>query len=368
MYLDKIKIKNYKNLKNIELSISPKINCLIGKNGAGKTNFLDTVYFLSNTRSYFNRTDSKNINYNSDYFYIEGDLKKEDDINTISGAFSSKKGKKFKLDGNIYKKLSEHYGKFPVVIITPYDINIILEGSEIRRNFIDSIISQYNKKFLQNLIDYKKILNQRNSLLKKFAENKTFDANMIEMFDYKLTKLNPLIYEERKNFVKDFIPIFKNYYHKISGSNENIDIKYKTQLKVNNFGKLLSENLKKDLILQRTTVGIHKDDLNFTIDANALKKNGSQGQQKTFLTALKFAQSDFTKKHTNICPILLLDDIFDKLDASRVENVVKIVSNNNFGQIFITHTDNDKLKNILKPANVNYSIYEVEKGKIKTKK
>lgn len=364
MHIQNIKIQNYKNLSDIELDVSPKINCLIGKNGAGKTNFLDTIYFLSNSRSYFNHIDSKNILYGQNYFFIEGKFKNEDSYNTVLASFSAEKNKTIKLNAKKYSKFSEHYGKFPVVIITPYDVNLILDGSELRRNFMDTIIAQYDKEFLVNLINYKKILTQRNALLKKFAENRIFEQEVLAIFDYKLIKLNPLIFKSRNNFINNFNPIFYNYYNKIAGTNENIQIKYKSQLFDNNIEKLLSQNIKKDLILQRTTIGIHKDDLFFTIDDNPLKKNASQGQQKSFLTALKFAQSDFIKKHTNIRPILLLDDIFDKLDSDRVKNVVELVADNHFGQIFITHTDAEKLKEILAPVSVDYSIYEFDNGNI----
>lgn len=364
MHIYSIKIQNYKNLSSYEINVSPKINCLIGENGTGKTNFLDTVYFLSNSRSYFNHIDSKNILYGKDYFYIEGKFKNKDSVNTVSVHYSAEKSKSIKLNSKKYSKLSEHYGKFPVVIITPYDINLILDGSELRRNFMDTIIAQYDKEFLINLINYKKILNQRNALLKKFSENKIVDKDVLSMFDYKLISINPLIYEARKKFVTEFLPIFYSYYNQITQVDEDVKIEYKSQLSGKNADVLLSENINKDLALQRTTAGIHKDDLVFTIDENPLKKNASQGQQKSFLTALKFAQSDFIKKHTNIRPILLLDDIFDKLDSQRVKNVVEIVSKENFGQIFITHTDADKLKQILAPVNVNYSIYKFEKANI----
>jgi len=364
MHIQNIKIQKYKNLSAVELAVSPKINCLIGENGTGKTNFLDAIYFLSNSRSNFNHIDSKNILYGENFFFIEGKFKNEDNLNTVSAHYSAEKNKTIKLNTKTYSKLSEHYGKFPVVIITPYDINLILDGSELRRNFMDTIIAQYDREFLNDLIDYKKILTQRNSLLKKFAETRNFDQEMLAMFDYKLIKINPKIFDCRKKFIAEFIPIFYKYYAEIVKTDENIEISYKSQLFDDKIEKLLSLNIKKDLALQRTIIGIHKDDLIFTIDGNPLKKNGSQGQQKSFLTALKFAQSDFIKKHTNVRPILLLDDIFDKLDSNRVKNVVELVSENQFGQIFITHTDADKLKEILAPVNVDYSIYKFNKGNV----
>ncbi len=365
MYLEHIRIKNYKNLSDIDLTVSSKINCLVGKNGAGKTNFLDAVYFISNTRSYFNHIDSQNIAYSEDYFFIEANFLKKQDKNTVTASFSSEKGKIFKLNSKKQKKLSDHYGLFPVVIITPYDINLILDGSELRRNFVDSIISLYNKEYLSDLINYKKILQQRNALLKKFAENRIFDEEMLSMFDYKIIELSPKIHKQRQIFIEDFKDLFQKYYTEISQSEEKVDIRYKSNLNDENIEVLLKNNLRKDSFLMRTSVGIHKDDLTFLINKNSLKKSGSQGQQKTFLTALKFAQSDFLMKHTGIRPILLLDDIFDKLDTYRVQNVVKLVANNHFGQIFITHTDLDKLEQILAPVDVDYSIFDVDSGKMK---
>jgi len=251
-----------------------------------------------------------------------------------------------------------------VLIITPYDVNIILDGSELRRNFIDSIISLYDREYLENLINYKKILLQRNTLLKNFAENRTFDKETLSIFDYKIIEISPLIYKQRKKFIDNFKPIFQKYYTTISQSDEKIDITYKSNLSEQKIEELLENNLQRDTFLMRTTKGVHKDDLSFSINNYPLKKTGSQGQQKTFLTALKFAQSDFLKKNTGIRPILLLDDIFDKLDTQRVENVVKLVANNHFGQIFITHTDIDKLEKILEPISDNYSIFNVENGSI----
>lgn len=362
MNLQSIKIRNYKNISEAEIKLPTKINCLIGENGSGKTNFLDAIYFLAYTRSYFNHIDTQNIKHRENYFFIEGKFSKKEATNTVNATFSSEKGKAIKLEGKKHKKLSNHFGLFPVVMITPYDIDLIMDGSELRRNFVDSIISQYDREYLNFLINYKKVLLQRNTVLKKFAENRIFDKESLEIWDYKLSQLAPEIYKKRQNFITEFIEIFNEYYEKISGTIEDVNIEYKSDLKETNIDTILKNNLQKDLALQRTSAGIHKDDLVFRIDNFQLKKTASQGQQKTFVTALKFAQSNFIKAHTGFRPILLLDDIFDKLDTNRVKNVVNLVSDEHFGQIFITHTDKDKLEQILKPVQVNYSIIDVDNG------
>ena len=362
MNIQSIKIHNYKNISETEIDLPAKINCLIGKNGSGKTNFLDTIFYLTNTRSNFGHIDTQNIKHKEDFFFIEGKFSKKDSLHTINASFSQKKGKTIKLDNNKHKKLSNHFGLFPVVMITPYDVDLIMNGSEIRRNFIDSIISQSDREYLSSLINYKKILVQRNALLKKFAENRFFDKEMLEIWDYKLSKFTPYIFTKRKQFLNEFINIFDDYYKKISRTNELVNIEYKSDLHDNSIELILQTNLQKDIALQRTSGGIHRDDLIFTINNFQLKKTASQGQQKTFVTALKFAQTNFIKKHTGYKPILLLDDIFDKLDADRVQNVVNLVSDSHFGQIFITHTDREKLEKILEPAKVSFSIIEVKNG------
>lgn len=365
MNLTSLKITNYKNISATSIELPAKINCLVGNNGTGKTNFLDSIYFLAFTRSYFNHIDNQNIKHNEEFFRLEGTFNKHDSKSSVKTTFSSK-GKIVKLNDKKHKKLSNHFGLFPVVMITPYDIDLIMDGSEVRRNFMDSIISQYDRDYLNELINYKKALQQRNSLLKSFAENRVFDQEMLELWDYKIVKICPVIFEKRKTFLDKFVPIFDYYYKIISGTEENVSIEYKSDLYSNKIEIILSENVQKDLILQRTTRGIHKDDLLFKIDEFQLKKIASQGQQKTFVTALKFAQSNFIKEKTGFKPILLLDDVFDKLDTQRVENVVNLVSDDHFGQIFITHTDKEKLEQILTPANVDYSIINVDAGKFTT--
>ncbi len=360
MFLKNIKIQNYKNLSDIEVSLNSKINCLTGDNGVGKTNFLDAIYFICTTRSYFNKIDSQNIRQGQKYFFISTDIETQQGRNSVTASFSEI-GKIFKLDGKRIKKLRNYYGTFPAIFITPNDIELIYEGSEFRRNFIDAIISIFDKEYLVDLSSYKKILVQRNSLLK---QKQNFGEEILKIYDEKLISLAPNIYKKRKSFVDEFLPIFRQYYNNLSEKFENPEIIYKTDLENATMQELLATNKEKDRILMRTSAGIHKDDLVFILNGRSLKKAGSQGQQKSFLIALKFAQNDFIKKHTGKKPVLLLDDIFDKLDVKRVTNVVKMVASQDFGQIFITHTNKERMTEILQNAIDNYSVFEMQNGEI----
>ncbi len=360
MFLKKIKIENYKNLSYVEIFLNSKINCLVGDNGVGKTNFLDAIYFICTTRSYFNKIDSQNIRQGQKHFFISTEIETQQGKNSVTASFSDV-GKIFKIDGKRIKKLSNYYGVFPAIFITPNDIELIYEGSEFRRNFVDSIISIFDKQYLIDLVAYKKILVQRNSLLK---QKQNFGEEILKIYDEKLINLAPKIYEKRKSFVEEFFPIFRQYYSNLSEKNENPEIIYKTDLENATMQDLLARNKEKDRILMRTSAGVHKDDFVFLLNGRSLKKAGSQGQQKSFLIALKFAQNDFIKEHTGKKPVLLLDDIFDKLDAKRVTNVVKMVATRNFGQIFITHTNKERMIDILQNAMDDYRIFEVQNGQI----
>jgi len=359
MQIEKISIVNFKNFAQAELNLSAKINCFVGLNGVGKTNLLDAIYYLSFTKSYFNHIDTQNIRHSEDFFVIQGTYNVNDIKEEIYCGLKRNKNKVFKHNKKEYEKFSEHIGFLPAIMITPYDNSLILEGSEERRKLIDSIISQYDKLYLHNLIMYKRILNQRNTLLKQFFEKHYFDYSSLEIWDEQLIEIGNEIHQKRKEFLVEFLPIFQKYYNFISDKKENVSLKYQSQLNETEFKTLLFENLEKDKTLQYTSVGIHKDDLTFKLDNFALKKNGSQGQQKTFLISLKLAQFDFIKNTKKIKPILLLDDIFDKLDNNRVEQIIKLVSDDNFGQIFITHTNLEVMESILRKINIDFSIFEI---------
>ncbi|WP_026778073.1 DNA replication/repair protein RecF [Polaribacter sp. Hel_I_88] len=359
MYLQKISVVNFKNIALQTFDFQEKINCFVGFNGVGKTNVLDAIYYLSFTKSYFNAVAIQNIKHGESFFMIEGDYLLNDRNEKI--VCSLKKGQKkvLKRNDKAYSKFSEHIGQFPLVIISPADRDLVTEGSDTRRKFIDGVISQQNKTYLQDLISYSKVLSQRNALLKYFAANRTFDALNLSVYNEQLSEYGTRIYKVRKDFLEQFIPIFNEKYQIISGDKEQVNLNYKSQLHDFEMTDLLKKSLEKDKILQYTTSGIHKDDLSFEIGEYPIKKFGSQGQQKSYLIALKLAQFEFIKQQSNVLPILLLDDIFDKLDENRVSQIIDLVNNDEFGQIFITDTHADRTENILKQGTKEYQIFKL---------
>jgi DNA replication and repair protein RecF len=359
MYLQKISVVNFKNIASQSFDFQEKINCFVGDNGVGKTNVLDAIYYLSFTKSYFNAVAIQNIKHGEGFFMIEGDYLLNDRNEKI--VCSLKKGQKkvLKRNDKAYSKFSEHIGQFPLVIISPADRDLVTEGSETRRKFIDGVISQQNKTYLQDLISYSKVLSQRNALLKYFAANRVFDALNLSVYNEQLSEYGTRIYNVRKAFLEQFIPIFNEKYQIISGDKEQVNLNYKSQLHDFEMSDLLKKSLEKDKILQYTTSGIHKDDLSFEIGEYPIKKFGSQGQQKSYLIALKLAQFEFIKQQSNVLPILLLDDIFDKLDENRVSQIIDLVNNDEFGQIFITDTHADRTENILKQVSKEYQIFQL---------
>lgn len=359
MHLKNLNLLNYKNLKAAEFDFDEKINCLVGNNGVGKTNVLDSIYLLSFGKSYFNPVTSQNINHEADFFVVEGDFEKNEKTEKI--LVSAKKGQKkvIKRNGKAYERVSEHIGFIPTVIISPADRDLIIEGSETRRKFMDGVISQSDQVYLNNLLQYSKLVSQRNSLLKYFAANNTFDSDTLEVYNLQISSLGQQLFEKRKQFLKEFIPIFNKRYSDITKDRETVNINYKSQLFRTPLDKLLEENIQKDLALQYTSVGTHKDDLSFEIEEHPIKKFGSQGQQKSFLIALKLAQFDFIKQISKVNPILLLDDIFDKLDEDRVAHIVALVATNQLGQIFLSDTHADRTEKVVKSSNQSYKIFKL---------
>ncbi|MDO3695014.1 DNA replication/repair protein RecF [Wenyingzhuangia sp. chi5] len=360
MHLQKLSLVNYKNITSENFDFDAKINCFIGNNGVGKTNVLDAIYYLSYTKSYFNAVATQNIKHGEEFFIIEGDYLLEDErIEKI--VCSLKKGTKkvVKRNGKSYDKFSDHIGNFPLVIISPSDRDLIIEGSETRRKFMDGVISQQDNIYLQSLVSYNKILAQRNALLKYFAANRTFDALNLSVYNEQLLELSDYIYEKRIWFLKEFAPIFNECYQEISNSKEEVSLLYKTQLDEAPLLELFEQNLGKDRVLQYTSVGIHKDDLQFELNGYPIKKFGSQGQQKSYLIALKLAQFEFMKQVTGKKPILLFDDVFDKLDEDRVTQVINLVNKDHFGQIFITDTHGDRTENVVKRTDQPYKIFHL---------
>lgn len=362
MILERLSIIDYKNIEQVDLFFSPKINCFLGNNGMGKTNLLDAVYYLSFSKSHNNVIDSQNIRHGTDISIIQGwyksDNGQEDEI--FSGLRRRQK-KQFKKNKKEYDKLSDHIGTIPLVIVSPADSELISGVSEERRKFIDSFLSQFDREYLQSLIRYNKALQQRNALLKA---DKPMDNTLFELWEEQLAAEGLLIYKKRQAFIEKFIPIFQQYYDFISQSNEQIDLQYNSSLANEDLATLLTQKREKDKILGHTTVGVHRDDLDMSLNGYPIKKIGSQGQNKTFVIAMKFAQFDFLKQACNQVPILLLDDIFDKLDSDRVEQIIKLVSKENFGQIFITDTNREHLDEMLKNTNSDHHLYKVTNGQV----
>ncbi len=359
MNLEQIHILNFKNIPEKTLHFTKKINCFVGKNGQGKTNLLDAIYYLAFGKSYFNPVALQNIKHNEDFFVVEGVFNKTDKREQI--VCSLKKGQKkvLKRNGKIYDKFADHVGLIPLVMISPSDQDLISEGSETRRKFIDLVISQQNSQYLQHLIQYQKVLLQRNALLKYFALNRVFDTDTLTIYNEQLHNLGTEIHKKRSEFIEEFNPIFQKYHQQITSNSESVEIKYESQLHEKLLLDLFTDFLQKDRVLQYTSVGIHKDDLLFEINGHSIKKYGSQGQQKSLLIALKLAQFDFIKKQSGVLPILLFDDIFDKLDADRVQQIIEMVNNATFGQLFITDTHEDRTELIVKQTNLDYEIFKI---------
>lgn len=368
MYIEEISIVNYKNIKEVKVEFSPKLNCFIGNNGAGKTNMLDAVYYLSFCKSFFNAADQLNVNHEENFFMLSGNYKRLDSQETISCGLQKGQKKQFKRNSKVYKKLADHIGLLPLVMITPSDVNLIIGGSDERRKFMDGVISQYNKNYLNNLLKYNRVLLQRNNLLKQFSLERNFDDELLAIWNNQLIEYGNRIHQQRIEFVEKLIPVFQQYYSFISQGNEVVGLVHQSDLYDNSFEKLLKRNIVKDRAVQYTTVGIHKDDLVLNIGDYPIKKLGSQGQKKTFLAALKLAQFEFIKEISGLKPVLLLDDIFDKLDHHRVEQIIKVVSDQQFGQIFITDTNRQHLNTIIENMNTDFRIFNVNSGTIELAK
>ena len=365
MHLSRLSLVNFKNYDQLELAFSQKINCFVGDNGTGKTNLLDAIYYLSMTKSYFNSVDTQNIRHGEEYFLIQGEYLREELPEKIHCGVQKGKHKQFRRNKKDYTRLSEHIGLLPVVMISPADSALITEGSDERRKFINAVIAQFDSEYLESLMRYNRALNQRNVLLKDFHRSGKFQKELLEIWDDQLVRNGRYIYEKRLDFVKDLVPIFQEYYSTVSEGREKIGLEYDSQLKEKDIGTLLKEHEQKDRILQYTTAGIHKDDLVMSLAGHPIKRIGSQGQQKTFLVALKLAKFDFIKKINGFQPILLLDDVFDKFDARRVRQIIRLVAEHEFGQIFITDTNRERIKDVLNDLSIDYKLYQVELEGIK---
>ena len=359
MFLKRLSLINYKNFDSRDFEFDDKINCFVGDNGVGKTNTMDAIYHLCFGKSYFNPVSSQNIRHGEDFFVIEGMFVVRDREEKIVCSFKKGAGKLIKRNDKPYDRISDHIGLLPLVIISPADRDLILEGSETRRKFMDGVISQSDKPYLRSLLNYNKILSQRNSLLKYFAANNTFDRDTLAIYNEQLHAYGTEIYHKRQEFIEELVPIFQEQYLSISGGHELVGLEYQSTLKDDSLAQLLEDSLAKDRALQYTSMGIHKDDLLFRIEGHPIKKFGSQGQQKTFLIALKFAQFNFIKKQAGITPILLLDDIFDKLDENRVAHIIKLVDDDHFGQIFLSDTHPERTEEVVKKIHQTYQVFKL---------
>ena len=373
MILEKLSLINYKNIVSATLDLSPKINCLIGKNGVGKTNVLDAIYFLSFCHSASNPIDSQVIRHGQDFFVIEGDYlnddwHKESDHSPILQIYCSmKRGTKkhFKRNKKEYKRLSEHIGLIPAVFVSPSDTLLIEGGSEERRRLMDMVISQYDHGYIEAMNRYNKALQQRNAMLKMEEEP---DPEILSLWEEQMAVEGEAVFQRRDTFARALTPVFQRYYETISGNHEQVGLKYISHCQRGPLLEVIRRDRSKDRIMGFSLHGIHRDDLEFTLGGHPMKREGSQGQHKTFAISLKLAQFDFLRRtNSHTTPLLLLDDIFDKLDAERVEQIVKLVAGDDFGQIFITDTNREHLDQILSRSSHDYKIFHVADGEIEMK-
>ena len=360
MLLNTISIINYRSLSTVELELSPKINCFIGCNGVGKTNLLDAVYYLSFCKSAISSADTQHIKHDEPFFMIQGSYLSDNGVHEeFSCGLKRGEKKQFKRNKKNYDKLSEHIGLVPLVMISPADHELIAGGSDERRKFMDVVISQYDKEYLHSLIRYNRALTQRNAMLRSDRE---LDPEMMELVEQMMVAEAYKVYEGRKEFVERLIPIFQQFYQQIAGSEEAVSLSYRSNLSDYSLADQLAASRYDDRRVGYTTKGIHNDELIMQLNGYPIKKEGSQGQNKSYLVALKLAQFDFLHKYNNETPILLLDDIFDKLDSRRVEQIVKLVSGERFGQIFITDVNRDHIDTILDCTDGSYKLFEVIDG------
>lgn len=363
MILTELSIINYKNIAQAELNLSPKINCFIGNNGMGKTNLLDVVYYLSFCKSYTNPVDSQIIKHDADFCILQGKYTFEDSSEEeVYSAIRRRQKKQFKRNKKEYERLSDHIGLIPLVMISPADSELIMGGSEGRRRFMDIAISQFDKDYLRALVRYNKALQQRNALLKN--EEEFIDNILLELWEGQMVDDGTLIHKKRAEFIQRLTPIFNNYYARVSGSAETVSFNYFSQLNDGDFNSKMKSNRQRDIAIGHTTTGIHRDELEMLLEGYPIKKVGSQGQNKTYFVSLKLAQFKYLLDTGDTTPILVLDDIFDRLDSSRVEEIIKLVSGAEFGQIFLSDTNRESLDRILDRLNNDSHLYSVIDGEI----
>lgn len=365
MWLKNISLLNFKNYEESALDFSPHANAFTGENGAGKTNLLDAIHYLSLCKSYFNPIDSQQIKSGQDWFMVQGIFERDEKQDTVACSLKRNQKKRFKRNKKEYGRLADHIGIFPLVMISPNDSVVLFDGSEERRRFVDNVISQTDNQYLDTLIRYNNLLLQRNQYLKSSADSGQLDLGLLEVYDDQLVDVGQRIFEKRQAFMRAFLPYFKEHYSYLTDDAEEVGLAYESALFTSDFSALLRGSLEKDRVLARTTQGVHKDDLLLTIHGElSLKKFGSQGQQKSFLIALKLAQYSFLKQKKGFTPLLLLDDIFDKLDHKRTTKLMQMVSEDSFGQFFLTDTDAERIQQIFLEINKPIRIFGINKGTV----
>ena len=367
MILQKLSLVNFRNYEHLEIECSERINCFTGLNGSGKTNLLEAIYYLSLCKSFLNPADTQNIRFDAPFFVVQGEFLKEDgSVDSIYCGVKRGQKKVFRKNGKDYERLSDHIGLIPLVVVSPADGVLVAGSSEERRRFMDSVISQYNRNYLDHLIAYNRVLSQRNALLKQMAHGGG-DFSTMEVLDIQLSQHGVKISEWRKEFIAKLQPLFNEFYSILSGGSEHVTLEYESVLETKSFEQVLIDAQKKDLALEYTSQGIHRDDLDFSINTHSLKKSGSQGQQKTFLLALKLGEYRLLEQNTGKKPMLLLDDIHDKLDADRVYRLMELVCKPEFGQLFITDTGTGRMHVLFKGRGLPYKVYEVIDGAVQQK-
>jgi DNA replication and repair protein RecF len=363
MYIEKISLLNFKNYSKLDLSFSTEINLFAGLNGSGKTNLLDAIYCLCLTKSFLASTDQQMIHTHQEYFSVLGWFKETSKEFKVQYDFDGKK-KSFTVDKNYYSKISEHIGRFPAIVLTPHDTDLIRNGSEDRRRFFDNLFSQADPVYLEALIRYSHFIKQRNALLKQASEGVMIDRILLDAYDHNLIHSGKIIAQKRDSYLKQLQPIFQEYYTLLSPKDERTNIEYETKVLADDYEQLFKESYSKDLILQRTNKGVHKDDFRFILNSEPIKLHGSQGQQKTFVIALKLAQYELLKDCTNHTPILLMDDIFDKLDDVRIEKLIALVQKRIHGQLFISDARPDRSSVFFESNTKDFRMFIIDQGQV----
>lgn len=362
MYLKKLVLINFKNIAQAEITLSERLNCFVGDNGAGKTNVLDAVYYLSMSKSALTMTDGQSVRHGEDFFVVEGTYAGDSGLSdTVNCSFLRRSGKVLKLNGKEYDRMADHVGRFPVVMVSPQDSVLITDAAEERRRYLNAFLSQLDRDYLASLMRYNAVLAERNRFLKSSS-----DEQMLQIYDMQLADHAARIYERRRDIIERMRPLVAEFYQQLSGDREQVEIEYRSELASASMGELLLASRERDIVNGFTTSGVHRDDMSLRIGGYPLRKYGSQGQQKSFLMSLKLAQYRILAEVCGERPLLLLDDLFDKLDTSRVENLLTLVAGDGFGQIFITDCNRSRLETILSRAGEKYALFTVEGGDIRS--